>query len=280
MTEQTPSTRGLGVSEVLGPHVLGNRLAGRRALVTGAGSGIGRAVALRLAAEGAAVALSSRRVAPLEETASMCAGRSVVVPGDLTDEAAVAQAVEQAAAGLGGLDVVVNCAGTIRRGKLVHELPAATFDEQLADNVRSVFLVTRAALSHLRAGTGTGDGDGDGDRAIVNVASTLAHTPGRGVAAYAASKGAVVAFTRALAHEYAAEGIRANCVCPATVRTPMASADRPDFEAVSAELEALYPLGRLGEPEDVAGAVAYLASADARWVTGSVLDVDGGLGIR
>jgi NAD(P)-dependent dehydrogenase (short-subunit alcohol dehydrogenase family) len=251
------------------------RFEGRRALVTGAGSGIGRAVAVRLASEGADVAVSGRRPGPLEETAAAierAGARAVVVPGDLAVEADAARVVDGAVAGLEGLDIVVNSAGTIRRGRLAHELPAGSFDAQIGDNLRSVFLVTGAALAHMRAG--------DGDRAIVNIASTLAHTPGSGVSAYVASKGAVVSFTRAVAHEYASAGIRANCVCPGTVRTPMAYAERPDFDEMSAALEAFYPLGRLGEPDDVAGAVAYLASGDARWVTGVVLDVDGGLSVR
>ena len=115
------------------------------------------------------------------------------------------------------------------------------------------------------------------DRSIVNIASTLAHAAGTGAAAYTAAKGGVVAFTRAVAIEYAEFGIRVNCVCPATVRTPMAYADRPDFDDLAGEIEALYPMKRLGEPEDVASAVAYLAADESRWVTGTVLNVDGGL---
>lgn len=252
-----------------------SRFSGKHVLVTGGGSGIGRAIAVRLATEGAAVALSGRRPGPLEETAGMVGargGRAVVAPGDLTDEADAARVVEHAVRGLGALDVLVNCAGTIRRGPLAGDVSAAQFDQQLADNLRSVFLVTRQALSHLAAGTG--------DRCIVSVASTNAHTPGRGVSGYVAGKSAVIAFTRAVAAEYAAVGVRANCVCPATIRTAMAYADRPEFDEIAHELQALYPLGRLGEPDDVAAAVAYLASEDARWVTGVVLDVDGGLSIR
>jgi NAD(P)-dependent dehydrogenase (short-subunit alcohol dehydrogenase family) len=254
------------------PDLTRRRLADRRALVTGAGSGIGRAVALRLAAEGASVAVTGRRLAPLEETAraiDALGASSLVTPGDLSIEADAARVAATASAAFGGLDVLVNCAGSIHRGPLVHEVDAETFDRQIADNLRSVFLITRAVLAQMLAG--------DGDRSIVNIASTLAHTAGTGAAAYTAAKGGVVAFTRAVAIEYAELGIRVNCVCPATVRTPMAYADRPDFDDLAGEIEALYPMKRLGEPEDVAAAVVYLAADESRWVTGTVLNVDGGL---
>jgi NAD(P)-dependent dehydrogenase (short-subunit alcohol dehydrogenase family) len=221
------------------------------------------------------LALCGRRTQPLAETAKTLApkgARVIVVADDLTREDAVQRVIAQTVAQLGGLDTVVNCAGAIQRGALTHELTPETFDRQIADNLRGVFLVTHFALPELRAA--------DGDRSIVNIASTLAHTPGGGVSAYIASKGAIVSFTRAVAHEYAADGIRTNCVCPATVRTPMAYAGRPHFDDIASELEAYYPLGRLGEPHDVAAAVAYLASAEASWVTGVVLDVDGGLSVR
>ncbi len=111
----------------------------------------------------------------------------------------------------------------------------------------------------------------------MNISSTLALVSASGVAAYTAAKGGVVALTRAIAVEYAERGIRCNCVCPAIVVTPLAHTDRPRFDEQRSEFEGMHPLGRLGEPEDVAGAVAYLASADSSWVTGTVFPVDGGL---
>jgi NAD(P)-dependent dehydrogenase (short-subunit alcohol dehydrogenase family) len=118
---------------------------------------------------------------------------------------------------------------------------------------------------------------GTGDRAIVTVASTLAYAAGPGVSGYVAAKGGVVAFTRALAIEYAEYGIRANCVCPGTVQTPMMHVDRSHLDEWVEPLIDLYPLGRLGAPHDISAAVAYLASDDAGWVTGATLVVDGGL---
>jgi len=248
------------------------RLEGRRALVTGGGSGIGRAVACRLAQEGAAVAVSGRREAPLAETVAAIestGGHALAVVGDIAVEADADRMAAGAAEGLGGLDVLVNNAGSIRRNVLVHELTLERWREQVAVNLDGPFLVTRSALRLMLEETG--------DRSIVNIASTLALTAAPGVSAYTAAKGGVVALTRAIAVEYAERGIRCNCVCPAIVVTPLAYTDRPRFDEQRAGFEAMHPLGRLGEPEDVAGAIAYLASADSSWVTGAVFPVDGGL---
>ena len=249
------------------------RLEGKVALVTGAGSGIGRRTALRFAQEGATVAAADIRADAARETAALIAadgGTAHAVELDVTDAAGIAAGIEALLAAHGGLDVVVNNAGVTIVGA-AHELDESDWERELAVNLKSVFLVSRAAWPHLVE---------RGGGAIVSTASIAGLWAIPEDAAYCASKAGVIMLTKCMALDGARAGIRVNCVCPGFIDTPMIEGyfeDQPDPQAARRFATGLHPLGRLGTPLDIADAFVYLASEEARWVTGSALVVDGGL---
>ncbi len=249
------------------------RLAGKMALITGGGTGIGRACAALFAREGARVALAGRRAEPLAAVAAeICkaGGEALAVSCDVTDGEQVEHAVHMTVNRFGRLDVVVNNAGALVTGT-AEETSEAQWDRTIAVNLKGPFLVSRAVLAPLRkAGGGS----------IVNIASVLGLVGMKQRVAYAAAKGGVVQLTRAMALDHAHEKIRVNCICPAIVETELIQdllAQQPDPAASRRQRIEQIPLGRMGRPEDVAQLALFLASEESSWMTGAALPLDGGL---
>jgi NAD(P)-dependent dehydrogenase (short-subunit alcohol dehydrogenase family) len=246
-----------------------SRLDKKIALITGAGSGIGRAIALAFALEGAKVALVGRRQELVQSVAKEAAGSPLALAGDVSKQADIDRILAQTSAHFGGLNVLVNNAGILHIGDS-EQITEAQWDETFNVNVRGLWLLSRSALPYMRkAGGGS----------IVNVASVLGINGARKRAAYAPSKGAVVLLTKCMAVDHGPDKIRVNAICPSFIETDLTAEvirKAPDPGAVRRERISVHPIGRLGQPEDIAGLAVYLASDESSWVTGAALPVDGG----
>ncbi|MFC6769587.1 SDR family NAD(P)-dependent oxidoreductase [Natrinema soli] len=247
------------------------RLEGKTAFITGAGSGLGREAAERFAREGATIVAADIDLEGAEETIDRVesAGQSgTALELDVRDADAVHAAVDGAVSEF-GLDIMVNNAGVSHERAKVEEIDESERDRVIDVNVKGVWNGCQAAIPHFRE---------QGSGAIVNTASLAGVIGAPQLGAYSLTKGAVVNFTRTVAAEVGPAGVRANAVCPGVTDTAMPRKNRTEeeWEATKAEMSRHYPLKRLGEPEDIANAMLFLASDEADWITGQALVVDGG----
>lgn len=253
------------------PVVVRPRLTGRRALVTGGGTGVGRGIALAFAREGAAVVVCGRRREPLDDVVGeivASGGRASAMAADVAGDGAQSL-VSGAIALLGGLDVLVNNAG-VYVPRSVDESSLDDLDRTLAVNLRAPFLLARAAHPALTERSGV----------VLNISSTIGARPVPGAAAYCIAKAGLDMLTRVLALEWAASGVRAVSLQLGIVDTPIhearAVADPVEWRR---SVDAMHPLGRIGSPMDVAAAAVFFASAEASWITGAVVTIDGGISL-
>jgi len=248
---------------------MSSRLLGKVAIVTGAGTGIGRACALAMSREGARLALAGRRPEKLKDLATEIGASAISVVTDVSKQAEIDNLIARTVAEFGAINVLLNNAGVLHIGN-AEQITEQQWDETFNTNVRGLWLLSRAILPHLRkAGAGS----------IINVASVLGINGARNRASYAPSKGAVVLLTKCMAIDHGHENIRVNAICPSFVETDLTAAvlrNVTDPQAVRRERIAVHPIGRLGKPEDIASLAVYLASDESSWVTGSVFPVDGG----
>ena len=239
------------------------RLKDKVCVVTGAGSGIGRAIAVAMLAEAGIVEGIDLAGDPKGEPA--------INVGDVSDPESIQEAISGIHERHGRVDVLVNCAGMWAPGTIM-STEESTWERVFDTNVKGTFLASRAVILHMER---------QREGSIVNIASNYALVGGRNAAAYTASKGAVLALTRAMALDHAQAGIRVNCVCPGTIdtpmiREPMRSMAPTQVEEITTSRIVRHPIGRIGTPEEIAPGVVYLASDESSFVTGAVLPIDGG----
>jgi NAD(P)-dependent dehydrogenase (short-subunit alcohol dehydrogenase family) len=243
------------------------------ALITGGGTGIGRACALQFSREGARVAVAGRRREPLDAVVAeiqAAGGQALSASCDVAKSEQVERTIREVVAQFGALHVLVNNAGILHVGS-IEETSEAEWDRLMDVDLKGVFLVSRAALPELRK---------SGGGAIVNIGSVLGLVGMKKRAAYAAAKGGVTMLTKAMALDHAQEGIRVNCICPAIVETDLVQtilSQAPGREVAVRLRTAQIPLGRMGKPEDVAAMAVFLASEESSWLTGAAIALDGGL---
>ena len=233
------------------------------AIVTGAGSGIGQAIALRLAADGYNLLVNDFRLQAAQATAAQIGAKAVVIGGDVSVEGDVAAMVAAAEAAFGPVTHLVNCAGHVHQGRFT-DLTVGDFDRMIAVHLRGTFLCTQAVLKGMLA---------RGSGVIVNIASQLGQIGGIELVHYSAAKAGIIGMTKALAREVSAQGVRVNAVAPGPINTPLVRSLSEDWQrAKAAEL----PLGRFGEPEEVANTVAFLCSPQASLFVGQTLGPNSG----
>jgi hypothetical protein len=245
------------------------RLADRKAVITGADSGIGRAVAIAFAREGADIAMNylESEEEDAQEVVSLIKKerrKAIPLPGDISRESFCRRLVEDAYEKLGGLDIVVNVAGHQVYQESIEDITTEQFDETFKTNVYALFWICKAAIPRLPAGA-----------TIINTASIQAYQPSPGLLDYAPTKAAIVAFTKGLAKQVASKGIRVNCVAPGPIWTPLQPSGGQPTEKIP-EFGAKVPLGRPGQPAELAPIYVLLASQESSFVTGETYGVTGG----
>lgn len=247
---------------------------GKVAIVTGAGGGVGKAISKRLSSEGCKVVMLGRSRTKLQKAASEIGNKknTMTVIADITKEAEVLSAIDQTINSFDKIDILVNNAGILNDPMPFHEMTEDQWDDLVKTNLFGTFKMTQAVIPVMMK---------NGGGSIVNISSVLGirAIPRVPLSVYAVTKAGVIMFTRSIAVEYGQYKIRCNCIAPSTIRSSIIEPYLQDEEAKKV-LESTFPLRVIGEPDDIAGAVAYLCSDDSKWVTGTIMMVDGGLSAK